>query len=57
MTAANGKWFLTHTIAEETKGSCKFKLNLFLYKCVCYGESDDDVIDDDEPNMCADCSS
>lgn len=56
MTAADGKWFFTNTIAEETKGSCKFKLNLFLYKCVCYRESDDDDVDD-EPNISVDCSS
>lgn len=52
MTAANGKRSLTNTIAEETKSSCKFKLNLFLYECVCYTQSDDD----DEPNISADCS-
>lgn len=59
MTAANRKCFSTNTVAEETKASCKFQLNLFLYKCVCYRESDKDDVDDvdDEPNISADCSS
>lgn len=60
MTAAHGKSFFSNTVAEETKSSCKFKLNLFLYQCVCYRESDndEDVDDvDDEPNISADCSS
>lgn len=56
MTAADGKWFFTNTVAEETKDHVSSKLNLFLYECVCYRESDG-VDVDGEPNIRADGSS